>query len=134
MSFFTLNLNHQFFLKLDTMIACNYIQYLVEVKLTEKVLGAQNWAKQAKTACNQVFCHFHQFSLLIFLEIAYNDSLQQSRFKICKKIRGPKFGPQLGLKLVFFAIFSSFVHQSSCKLQMMIAWNNVQLLAEVKSK
>ena len=42
------------------------------------------------------FCHFLKFGSLVFLEIAYNDTLQQclilSRSKIYEKNWGPKFG------------------------------------------
>ena len=58
--------------------------------------------------------------MLVFLEIEYNDSLQQciksSRAKIPsenKKIWGLNFGqtePNSGQKLVVFAIFSSLDH------------------------
>ena len=48
-------------------------------------------------AQNEVFGHFFEFGLLVFLEIAYNDSLQQcitsSRNKTHeKKFGGPNFG------------------------------------------
>ena len=47
-------------------------------KIHEKVFGAQLWAKGAKLRSKtRFFCHFLQFSLLVYLEIAYNDSLQQ---------------------------------------------------------
>ena len=46
---------------------------------------------------------------------------------------GSKYVPKSGLKLVFFAIFSTLVHQFSFKLHRMTAWNNYQLLAELKS-
>ena len=48
---------------------------------------------------------------------------------------GTNFGSKLAktrLKISFFVIFSSLVHQFSFKLHRMIAWNNVQLLVEVK--
>ena len=45
-------------------------------------------------AQNEVFRHFFEFGILVFLEIAYNDSLQQcltfSRIKLTKK----NFGAQ----------------------------------------
>ena len=68
---------------------------------------------------NHVFCHFLQCGSLVFLEIEYNDSLQQciksSRAKIPSKnkICGLNFGqtePNSGQKLVVFAIFSSLDH------------------------
>ena len=59
-----------------------------------------------------VFSPFSQVSVISFLEIAYNDSLQQcltsSRDKTHQKvIWGPKFGPKVGPKLGFSA-FSQF--------------------------
>ena len=45
----------------------------------------------------------------------------------------PKLGSKLGPNLVFFPFLSSLVHQFSFKQRWMIAWNNVQLQAEVKS-
>ena len=54
------------------------------------------------------FLPFSQVWSLVFLELAYNDSLQQcltsSTCKIHEKILGPKFGskgPKLGPKLGF---------------------------------
>ena len=59
-----------------------------------------------------VFRYFCKFGLLVFSEVAYNDSLQQclacSRSKIHEKKRKkvrPKFGPETRI----FAIFSSLV-------------------------
>ena len=43
-----LNLDHTFSLKLHTMIACDNIWYLVELKLSKKNVGAQIWVKRAK--------------------------------------------------------------------------------------
>ena len=42
------SLVYQFFLKFHTMIACNNVQHLVQVKPTKRNLEAQIWAKQAK--------------------------------------------------------------------------------------
>ena len=47
---------------------------------------------------NEVFHYFLEFGSLVFLEIAYSDSLQQCLTFSCgktheKKFRGPKFGP-----------------------------------------
>ena len=51
----------------------------------------QNWAR------NQVFCHFLKFSLLVFLEITYSDTLQQCLTSSRSKIHKKKFwGPNLG--------------------------------------
>ena len=76
---------------------------------------------------------FSQVDSLVFLEIAYNISLQQcltsSGIKSLKKIFGSKFGPKglekIGLETRFFAIFSSFVHYFLFKLHRMVCWNNV---------
>ena len=60
-------------------------QHTLKKKIQGTHLGqrGQNWSR------NQVFCHFLKFGSLIFLEIAYNDSLQQclecSRSKIYEK-------------------------------------------------
>ena len=63
----------------------------------KKNFGDQIWAKvEYKT---RFFCHFLRFGSLVFLEIAYNDSLQQcitpSRGKNHKKIF---WEPNLGQK------------------------------------
>ena len=88
------SLLHQFSLKLHTMIACNHVQHLVEVKFMKKNLGANLVQGGQNRSQNQVFCYFLKFALLVFLEIAYSDRLQQcvtcSRNKIFeKKIWGP---------------------------------------------
>ena len=49
-----------------------------------------------------------------------------------KKNSGTKFGPKSGQKLGVFLHFSNVVHYFSFKLHRMIAWNNVQLLPDVK--
>ena len=49
-----------------------------------------------------------------------------------KKNSGTKFGPKSGQKLGVFLHFSNLVHYFSFKLHRMIAWNNVQLLPDVK--
>ena len=91
-------------------------------------------------ARNQVFCHFLKLGSLVVLEIAHNDSLQQFLSSSTGKIHEKKFGAQIWAKgtkirpeIRFFAISSSLVHQFSFKLHRMIAWNNLQLLVEVKS-
>ena len=97
------------------------------------VQGGQNRSR------NQVFCYFLKFGSLIFFEIAHSDSLQQclacSRGKIFEKILGPTLwskGAKIGLKIRFFAIFSSLLDQFSLKLHTVIACNNVQHVVEVK--
>ena len=48
-------------------------------------------------AQNEVFGHFFEFGLLVFLEIAYNDSLQQCITSSRNKTHEKKFGgPNLG--------------------------------------
>ena len=77
--------------------------------------------------------YFLKLGSLIFLDIAYNGSLQQcitsSRGNTHEKSFGIKFGPKrvkIRLKIRgFFFIFSSMVHCFSFKLHRMIAWNNV---------
>ena len=62
------SLVHLFSLKLHTMIACNNVQHLAEVKPMKKVLEHKFGPKEPKLGPKLV---------LVFLEIAYNDSLQQ---------------------------------------------------------
>ena len=55
------------------------------------------------------FCHFPNFGLLVFLEIAYNDSLQQ--FLRSSRVKTPekKFGEQIWAKIgpeIRFLLFS----------------------------
>ena len=88
------------------------------VKPTKKVLGDLIWAKTGQNLVqNQVFCHFLKFSLLVLLEIAYNDSFQQcltsSRGKIHEEKLGPQIwtkGAKIGSKTRVFAIFLTVVH------------------------
>ena len=91
----------------------------------------QNWVQ------NQVSRHFLKFFFIVFIEIGYNDSLQQcltsSRVKTHKKsFGGPNLGQDWTRNQVFFAIFLTLVHQFPFKLHAVIAWNNVQLLVAVK--
>ena len=67
-------------------------------------------------AQNEVFCDFLEFGSLVFLEIAYNDSLQQclttSRGKTRKKkLRAQIWAKQAKIrpKIRFFTILSSLV-------------------------
>ena len=64
-------------------------------RFLKKVLAARIWAKIGSET--SFFCHFLKFGPLVFLEIAYNDNLQQclasSRGKIHEKnFWGPNFG------------------------------------------
>ena len=81
-------------------------------------------------AQNEVFGNFIKFGSYIFLEIEYDECLRQcltsSRGKTHEK--QVKTGPEIR----FFAIFSSLAHYFSFYLYRMIAWNNFQLLIEVK--
>ena len=58
-----LSLDHRFYLKLNTMIACNNVEHLVEVTSTNKSLGAQIYTKRAKTGPKIKF--FAYFSSLV---------------------------------------------------------------------
>ena len=103
-----------FSLKLHSVIACNNVQHVGDIKF--KTFGSKFGPKGPNQFQNQVFCHFLKFGSLVFLEIVYNDSLHQfltcKRVKIYEKKFRPKFGPKWPksvLKLVFFTIFSSLV-------------------------
>ena len=66
-------------------------------KSLEKIFWGPNLGQRGQhQAQNYAFCHFLIFGSLVFLEIAYNNSLQQcmpfSRVKLTKKIGGPNFG------------------------------------------
>ena len=67
-------------------------------KIHEKKLRAQIWAKGAKIRPKtRFFVIFFQFCLLVFLELACNDSLQQCLTSNRGKIQKKKFwGPNLG--------------------------------------
>ena len=118
---------YQFFLKLHTMIACNNLQHLLEVKSMEKKkkIGTPNFGQvRPKT---RFFCHFLKFGSLVFLGKEYNDSLQQfltpSGVKIHKKIFGAK------TSFFFFFAFSQVWFISfpcnciQCSLQQYITSN-----------
>ena len=82
-------------------------------KIHEKNLGDPNLFKGAKIGPEtSFFCNFLKFGPLVFLEIVYNDSLQQcllcSRSKIYGKIlaKVAKIVPETR----FLAIFSSLAH------------------------
>ena len=68
--------------------------------------------KGPNLARNLFFCHFLKFGLLLFLEIAYNGSLQQcqtsSRDKIHKNFGVPNLG-QSGKNRVQNQVFSHFL-------------------------
>ena len=85
--------------------------------LKKKKIGCPNWGPTCLyQAQNEVFRHFLKFVSLVFLEIAYNDSLQQcltsSGGKTHKKIWRPKFGPnkpKSGSKLRFLSFSQVWV-------------------------
>ena len=85
-------------------------------KTTKKKFGDQILAKTDQNQSqNYNFDHFLKFGSLVFLEIEYNDSLQQcmtsSRGKTHKKFGGTKFGskrPKSGPNLGFFCHFLKF--------------------------
>ena len=62
--------------------------------------GATFGSKEPKSARNEVFCHFLNFRSLVFLEIAYNDSLQQCVTSSRGKIHEKSFGDQIWAKIV----------------------------------
>ena len=109
---------HQFFS--DIVHDDSWLQYLVTYKarFLKTNLAPQIWhLKWTKIGPKtKFFCHFLKFGLSVFLEIAYNDSLQQFLTSSTDKIyeifgaqiwaKGAKIGP----KARFFAIFSSLVH------------------------
>ena len=106
-------------------------------EIQEKNLGGQNLGKTSQNwARNQVFRHFLEFGSLAFLEIAYNDSLQQCitsrRDKNYEKNLRDSNLDQNRPKIRFFAIFLSLLDQFSFKLDRMIAYTNVQLLLVVE--
>ena len=68
-------------------------------QIVEKKKAAQIWAQWAwiRPAQNEVFCHFLGFGSLVFLKIAYNDSLQQYLTSSRSKTHGKIFDdPNLG--------------------------------------
>ena len=66
---------------------------------------------------NEVFLHSLDFGSLVFLEIAYNDNLQQclafSKGKTHEKILGPKFGPNLIYKTKNMSTWQGFPQAKS---------------------
>ena len=64
-------------MKLHT-IKANNVKRLMETKSEKKTFWSKIWAKGAKLGSEtRFFCHLLKFGLLVFFEIAYNDSLQQ---------------------------------------------------------
>ena len=51
---------------------------MVERKSVKNNSGVQIWAKRTKIGSKtSFFCHIFKFDWLVFLEIAYNDNLEQ---------------------------------------------------------
>ena len=104
-----------------------------EPDFCKKKIGSLNWVKWAKIRhkTRGLFCHFLQFGLLVFLEIAYSDSLEQCITSTRGKTHEKSFleltlgqnRPKPGPKLVFFGSYR-LVHTFFFKLHRMIAWNN----------
>ena len=99
---------HQFSLKLHTMRAYSNVKHLIAVKSTKKIFGPKFGPKGAKSGLKIGFFHFLKFGSLVFLEIAYNDNLEQclttSRGKTSQKFSGAHLWPnrqKSGPKLVF---------------------------------
>ena len=66
------------FLEITYNVSLQQCVGFITGKIHKKVFGAQLWAKEAKIRSKtRFFCHLLQFGLLVYLEIAYNDSLQQ---------------------------------------------------------
>ena len=87
------------FLKIGSLVLSDIVHddswpwYLVtnEARFLKKKLAARIWGEWGKMEPKiRVFCHFLKIGSFVFLEIVYNDSLQQcltsSRSKIHKKI------------------------------------------------
>ena len=124
-------------------IALNYSvqQYMTSSRgrTQKKKFGDQIWAKTGQNwPQNQVFGHFLKFGSLVFLEIEYNDSLQQcmtsSRGKTHKKFGGTKFGskrPKSGPNLGFLPFFK---FDSSVLLEVAYTDSLQQCLASIRGK
>ena len=120
-------------------IACNNsLQHCLissGAKIHEKRFCSPNFCQRGQNrAQNQVFCHFLKFGSLVFLKIAYSDSLLQcltsSTVKILKKIfrdqtwvKMAKSGPKLS--------FLSFSQVWFIKLHTAIASYNVLHLVDI---
>ena len=124
MSFFAifLSLDHQFSFKLHTMIACNNVWRLVEIKPRIRFFA--------------IFSSLvHQFSFKLHRRISCNNTQLIVELKSTKKTLGTQIWAKRAKivpKIRFFTIFSSSVHQFSWKLHKMIDWNNVYIPVDVK--
>ena len=79
------------------MRAYSNVKHLIAVKSTKKIFGPKFGPKGAKSGLKIGFFHFLKFGSLVFLEIAYNDNLEQclttSRGKTSQKFSGAHLGP-----------------------------------------
>ena len=107
------------FLEITYNVSLQQCVGFITGKIHKKVFGAQLWAKEAKIRSKtRFFCHLLQFGLLVYLEIAYNDSLQQCITSSRGKTHETDFwGTKFGLKrariwpeIRFFVFFSSLSH------------------------
>ena len=119
------SLVNQFSLKLHSMKACNNVQH--GDKIHEKIGGTQIWSKVAKIGPEtRFFSHFLKFGSLVFLEIAYNHSLQQCltyRNKIHKKNFGDPNLSQRGQNRSRNQVFCHFLKLGSLVF-LVIIYNN----------
>ena len=91
-----------------------------KARFLKKFHGPNLAATGLNQAQNEVFRHFLEFGSLVFLEIAYNDSLQQCRGETHgKHFWGSNLGQtklqrddslEIGPEIRVFAIFSSLYH------------------------
>ena len=73
------------------MTSSDWLSQIFEKKQT----GSRNLGQMGKNQVqNKVFSHSLKFGSLVFLDIAYNDSLQQCLTSIRGKIYKKKFGAQ----------------------------------------
>ena len=86
-------------------------------KIHQKKFWSPNFGQKGQNwAGNQVFCHFLKFGSLVFLEIAYNDSLQQCMISSRGKTHEKNFGDQIWVKMGQNQIFCHFLKFGSLVL------------------
>ena len=100
--------------------------------MKKKLGGPEFGPKGSKAVKNLVFlCHFFKFGSVVFLEIAYNDSLQQCvifcKSKTLKKVfwEGRQIWAKIGPETRFLIILSSLLHWLSLKLHTVIVCKDV---------
>ena len=98
-----------------TMISSDWRNQIFENKILRPKFEPNKQAKIRPK--NEVFRYFLEFGSLAFLEIAYNNSLQQCLTPSRGKTHEKNFGTKIWVKrtkiepeIRFFAIFSSLVH------------------------